>query len=47
MPERFVYGRVADFGGFGREPVDIKNGIEVVLGATRVVMPEIVEDHGS
>jgi len=46
VPKRFVYSRVADVGGFGRQPIDIKNGIEVVFEG-QAVMPEIVEDHGS
>lgn len=46
MPKRLLYGRVTDVGGFGQQPIDIKNGIEVVFGG-QVVMPEIIEDHES
>jgi hypothetical protein len=40
MPKRFVHGRVVDAGGFGREPIDFKNGIEVIFGG-QAVMPEM------
>jgi hypothetical protein len=47
MPKRLVYSRVADFGGLGRQPIAIKNGVEVFLGGQWAVVSEIVEDHRS